>query len=142
MTIAIFKVRPHRTQRCSKLIDFTNKAFFKMRPNQEYAAIVSDILLENEEVIESFNSMRDGVVFTNLRVIAINVQGITGRKKDFTSMPFSKVVAFSIETSGTFDLDAELDLFFSGLGKVRFEFIGKVDMKRIARTIGKYVLQP
>lgn len=124
------------------MIDFTNKAFFKMRPNQEYAAIVSDILLENEEVIESFNSMRDGVVFTNLRVIAINVQGITGRKKDFTSMPFSKVVAFSIETSGTFDLDAELDLFFSGLGKVRFEFIGKVDMKRIARTIGKYVLQP
>lgn len=138
----MFKVRRHRTQRYSKLIDFTNKAFFKMRPNQEYAAIVSDILLENEEVIESFNSMRDGVVFTNLRVIAINVPGITGRKKDFTSMPFSKVVAFSIETSGTFDLDAELDLFFSGLGKVRFEFIGKVDMKRIARTIGKYVLQP
>jgi hypothetical protein len=125
----------------SKLIDFTNKAFFKMKPNPEFSNTVADILLGDEAIIESFSSMRDGVVFTDRRVIAVNVQGITGRKKDFTSMPYSKVVAFSIETAGTFDLDAELDLSFSGLGTVRFEFTGKVDMKRIARTIGTYVLQ-
>lgn len=122
------------------MIDFKNKAFFKMKPNPEYGAIVSRILLDGEEIIESYSSMRDGVVFTDRRIIAINVQGITGKKKDFTSLPYSKIVAFSVETSGTFDLDAELDLFFSGLGQVRFEFTGKVDMPLISRTIAKFVL--
>lgn len=54
--------------------------------------------------------MRDYVVFTNKRLIACNVQGITGSKKDFTSLPYSKLQAFSIETAGTLDMDAELTL--------------------------------
>ena len=57
-----------------------------------------------------------------------------------TSLPFSKVQAFSVETAGTFDLDAELDLWFSGLGTVRFEFRGNVDLAYISRTIGQFVL--
>lgn len=60
--------------------------------------------------------MREYVVFTSKRVIAVNVQGITAKKKDYTSLPFTKVQAFSLETAGTFDLDAELELWFSGLG--------------------------
>jgi hypothetical protein len=40
-------------------------------------------------------------------------QGITGKKCDFTSLPYSKIQAFSIETSGSFDQDTELDLWFS-----------------------------
>jgi hypothetical protein len=49
----------------------------------------------------------------------VNVQGITGKKRDFTSLPYSKIQAFSVETAGHFDLDAELDLWFSGVGNVR-----------------------
>ena len=47
--------------------------------------------------------MRDCVVFTSKRIIAVNVQGISGKKKDFTSLPLAKVQAFSVETAGTFD---------------------------------------
>ena len=66
----------------------------------------------------AYKGMRDYVVFTSKRIIAVNLQGMTGKKKDFTSLPMSKVRAFSMETAGTFDLDAELELWFSGLGKV------------------------
>jgi hypothetical protein len=51
---------------------------------------------------------------------------MSGKKRDFTSLPYSKIQAFSIETAGTFDLDSELDLWFSGLGKVRLEFKDQV----------------
>lgn len=73
-------------------------------------------------------------------VIAVNVQGITGKKRDFTSLSYSKIVAFSMETAGTFDLDAELELYFSGLGKVKFEFTGQTNITQIAKVIGAFVL--
>ncbi len=77
-------------------------------------------------VFAAFQTIRDMVVFTNKRIIAINVQGITGKKKDFTSLPYSKVQAFSVETAGTLDLDCEMELWFSGLGAVKFEFVGSL----------------
>ena len=104
------------------MIDFNNKGFFKLKQNNEYAERVSALLLDGEEVIDAYKAMRDGVVFTTKRIIAVNVQGITGSKKDFTSLPYKNIVAYSVETSGTFDLDSELEIYFSSLGKVKFEF--------------------
>jgi hypothetical protein len=49
-------------------------------------------------------------------------------------------VAFSVETSGTFDLDAELDLWSSGLGKVRFAFTGRTNISEISKLIAGFVL--
>jgi len=84
--------------------------------------------------------MRDSVTFTNKRLIALNVQGITGKKRDYTSLPYSKIQTFSVETAGTFDLDAELELWFSGLGKVKLEFKGGVDIRSLGRLIADHVL--
>jgi len=39
-----------------------------------------------------------------------------------------------------FDLDSELDLWFSGLGKVRLEFKGQVDIRHLGQMIASYVL--
>ncbi len=122
------------------MIDFNNKAFFKLKQNDEYAEKVSALLLDGEEVIDSYKSMRDGVVFTNKRIISINVQGITGSKKDFTSLPYKNIVAYSIETSGTFDFDAELEIYFSALGQVKFEFKGDSGIIEISKHISKHLL--
>ena len=122
------------------MIDFDNKSLFKLKQNPGYAEKVAPLLLDGEEVLDSFKSMRDGVVFTSKRIIAVNVQGITGSKKDFTSLPYKKIVAYSVETSGTFDIDSELELYFSELGKVRFEFSGTAQIMDIAHYIGRYVL--
>ena len=41
---------------------------------------------------------------------------------------------------GVLDLDSELDLWFSGLGRVRFEFVSNADIPTICRTISERVL--
>ncbi|SDR77147.1 PH domain-containing protein [Pseudomonas trivialis] len=123
-----------------QMIDFNNKGFFKLKQNNEYAERVSALLLDGEEVVDAYKAMRDGVVFTTQRIIAVNVQGITGSKKDFTSLPYKNIVAYSVETSGTFDLDSELEIYFSSLGKVKFEFTGKTSIVEISRLISRHLL--
>ena len=124
------------------MVDFTNLAPIKLRPvnNSQFEGMISSIFIENERILATYQALRDGIVFTNKRIIAINVQGITGKKKDFTSLPYSKIQAFSIETAGVIDLDSELELWFSGLGKVKFEFVSNANVSEICRTISTYVL--
>lgn len=122
------------------MIDFNNKGFFKLKQNSEYAEKITALLVDNEEIIDSYKSMRDGVVFTSKRIIAVNVQGLTGSKKDFTSIPYKNIVAYSVETSGTFDLDSELEIYLSSVGKVKFEFTGKTSMVEISKYISKHLL--
>lgn len=124
------------------MIDFKNASFLKLKPvpNSDFSGLIQPMFVPGEEVIQSFRGMRDGVVFTNKRIFAINVQGITGKKKDFTSLPYSKIQAFSVETAGTFDLDSELELWFSGLGLAKFEFVSDADVCGICRMIGEKVL--
>jgi hypothetical protein len=124
------------------MIDFSNGSLFKLQQIDPgtIAAELQPLLVQGEQLVSAFKSVRDFVVFTNKRAIAVNAQGITGKKRDYTSLPYSKIQAFSVETAGNFDLDAELDLWFSGLGKVRFEFKGRVDIRTLANLIGTYVL--
>ena len=124
------------------MIDFSNGSVFKLSPAhpQDIGPAVAPLFIQDEQIVAFFKAVRDFVVFTNKRLIAVNVQGMTGKKRDFTSLPYSKVQAFSIETAGTFDLDAELDLWFSGLGKVRLEFKGNADIRYLGQMIAGYVL--
>ena len=124
------------------MIDFKNSDFLKLKKisNEEVINQITPLLISGECFISSYKTIRDFVVFTNKRVIAVNVQGITGSKKDFTSLPYSKVQAYSIETAGTFDLDSELEMYFSALGKVKFEFKGTSDIVKIGQIISEYVL--
>lgn len=124
------------------MIDFKNASFVKLRPvnDREFASMISPMFVAGERIIQSFKGIRDGVVFTNKRLITINVQGITGTKKDFTSLPYSKIQAYSVETAGVFDLDSELDLWFSGMGQIRFEFVASANVSEICRLISENTL--
>ena len=124
------------------MIDFQNASYLKLKPvsDSDYSAMISPMFVPGEEIIQSFRGIRDGVVFTNKRIFAINIQGLTGKKKDFTTLPYSKIQAFSVETAGVLDLDTELELWFSGLGKVRFEFVSRANVTAICRMISEKVL--
>ena len=124
------------------MIDFQNASFMKLRPvdDKDFADWISPMFVNGEQIIQSFKGIRDGVVFTNKRIFAINVQGITGKKKDFTSLPYSKIQAYSVETAGVLDLDSELELWFSGMGKVKFEFVASANVAGICRMISERVL--
>jgi len=124
------------------MIDFTNKAYLKLTPvsDKAFEEVISLMFIEGEKILGTFKRLRNGVVFTNKRIISINVQGITGKKKDYTSLPYSKISAFSVETAGLLDLGSELEMWFSGLGKVKFEFTSKADVTGLCKTICEYVL--
>lgn len=124
------------------MIDFNKASFVKLRPvnDNAFEKMVAPILIAGEEIVNSFQSIRDGVVFTNKRIITINVQGLTGKKRDFTSLPYNKIQAFSVETAGAFDLDSELELWFSGMGRVKLEFIGATDVAYLCKMISQQVL--
>ena len=124
-------------------IDFKNATFAKLKAvdNSTFANMLAPILVNGEQIVASFKGIRDGVVFTDKRIVSINVQGLVGKKKDFTSMPYNKIQVFSVETSGAAgDWDTELEMWFSGVGMVKFEFHKTLDILEICRMISEYVL--
>ena len=124
------------------MVDFKNKGLIKLSAikNEEGEKIVKDILINNEKIIASFKSMRDHLVFTNKRIISVNVQGVTGRKVDYTSFPYKKIQAYSIETAGALDIDAEIDITISGIGTIKFELAGATNIKEICAKISESIL--
>lgn len=103
---------------------------------------MNGLLINGEEVAAAFKTVRDQLIFTNKRVIAIDVQGITGRRKSFSTMPYSKVQYFSIQTPGFAELipNSELFLIFSSDFTAKFEFTGNVGIGKIGKMISEYVL--
>lgn len=124
------------------MIDFQNATFVKLAPAEpaDYADELAPLLVPGEQIRLAFSGIRDSVIFTSKRVISVNVQGITGKKRDYTSLPYAKIQAFSVETAGRFDRDVELDLWFSGLGGVRLEFKGDADIHAIGQLVAEHML--
>jgi len=122
-------------------IDFKNASFIKLKETDLTKAkeLVLPILLDGEEIFNAFRGIRDYVLFTDKRIISVNVQGVTGTKKDFTTLPYSHIQSFSVETAGKLDLDSELTLYFS-FGTVKFEFKSSFDIKSFSKFIGNYIL--
>lgn len=71
------------------------------------------LLTANEEIEMGFKLIRDTFIFTNKRLILVDVQGITGSKTEYKSIGYKSITRFSVETAGTFDLDAELKIWIS-----------------------------
>lgn len=101
---------------------------------------VHDLLVVGEEICECFQTIRDQVIFTNKRVMVVNVQGITGKRVSYFSYPYSKVQYFGIETAGVLDIDSELILAFTDGNRLQFDFRAHVDIKRICANISAYLL--
>lgn len=77
---------------------------------KEYGKILSP----SERVEKAYKLIRDMFIFTNKRLILVDKQGITGKKVEYHSIPYRAITHFTIETSGHFDLDAELKIWISG----------------------------
>lgn len=126
------------------MINFNNNSAWDLKPINisEVRGEVNGLLVAGEEIAAAFKTVRDQLVFTNKRIISIDVQGITGKRKSFSSMPYSKVQFFSIQTPGLVELvpDSELVLTFSNGFIAKFEFKGNVDIGEIGRMISDYVL--
>lgn len=74
---------------------------------------LQDVLAPGENVDIAFKLVRDLICFTNKRLIIVDKQGMTGKKVEYKSIPYHSISRFSVETSGHFDLDAELKIWIS-----------------------------
>ena len=125
-------------------VNFNQDSVFNLKPisNDEVRGEVDGLLIADEKVEFAFKTIRDQLVFTNKRIISIDVQGITGKRKSFATMPYSKIQYFSIQTPGFMELfpDSELFVMFTKGFTAKFEFKGAVDIGKIGRMLSEYVL--
>ncbi len=125
-------------------VNFNQDSVFNLKPisNDEVRSEVDGLLIAGEQIEFAFKTIRDQLVFTNKRIISIDVQGLTGKRKSYATMPYSKIQYFSIQTPGFMELftDSELFIMFSNSFTAKFEFKGAVDIGKIGRMLSEYVL--
>lgn len=127
------------------MIDFSAQ-FTKMTNADlgEAAALLDGTLLEGETVHAAFKGANNyWAVFTDRRLITVTAQGMTGKKKDYSTLPYSSLRATSVTT------DAKMELWFADLGfavlggmsmpyRLRLEFVPDVDVRALERfVVGK-----
>jgi hypothetical protein len=123
------------------MIDFQNPSFVKLKEcNGLPDDGIKQLFTPNENAVQVYKGIRDYIVFTNKRIIVVNIQGMTGKKKDFTSIPYKNINTFSIETAGNFDRDCELEIYISAIGKLHFEFSGSSNIIMIGQMLSAYIL--
>lgn len=106
----------------------------------EAAPAVAALLIPGERIVLGFKTIRDVIVFTDKRLITVDVQGIGGKRRDLSSFPYSRVQTFSVGTAGRLDVGAELELWFSPLGKITLGFKGRYDVAALCQIVAGYVL--
>ena len=125
-------------------INFNQNSAFNLKPinKESVRGEVMGLLVNGEEIAYAFQTVRDQLIFTNKRIIAVDVQGITGKRKSFTTMPYSRIQYFTIQTPGFMELfpDSELFVMFTNGFTAKFEFKGAVDIGKIGRMLSEYVL--
>ncbi|MGE0299435.1 MAG: PH domain-containing protein [Pseudonocardia sp.] len=103
---------------------------------QEYGRLLAN----GEQVHAAYVLVRDAMVFTDRRLIFVDKQGMTGRKVSYHSVPYRAVTHFSVETAGTFDLDAELKIWISGTHEpIKQEFRKGVDVYEVQALLASFV---
>lgn len=101
---------------------------------------LDQLLVEGEQVRRAFQVGRDVFAFTQRRLILVDKQGVTGQKVEYRSIPYRVITNFSVETAGTFDLDAEMKIWISGNPiPISKEFNKKVNVYEVQQILAQYV---
>lgn len=102
----------------------------------------SKLLIASEKIEAGFKLIRDTFIFTNKRLILVDVQGITGKKVEYFSVSYRSISRFSLETAGSFDLDAELKIWISGEQQPSIckKFNKSVDIYEVQKILAQFTL--
>jgi hypothetical protein len=102
----------------------------------------SQILAPGEKVEHAYQLIRDYFVFTDKRFVLVDKQGVTGSKVEYHSIPYRSITHFSIETAGTFDLDADLKIWIAGKQlPVQKQFNKRLSIYEVQSVLASYVLR-
>ena len=99
-------------------------------------------IVDGETVGKSFRILRDLFIFTDKRLILIDKQGFTGKKAEYHSIPYKSISHFSVETTGTFDMDAEMKIYISGNPTpIQREFKRGTDIVGVQKVLASFILK-
>jgi hypothetical protein len=109
---------------------------------EELVKKYGQLLIDSEEIELGFKLIRDTFIFTNKRLILVDIQGLTGSKVEYKSVTYKSITRFSVETAGTFDLDAELKIWISGeaLPSIKKQFNKSVNVYEVQKVLAQHVL--
>ena len=96
------------------------------------------VLYDGENVQLAYKTFRDTITFADKRLIVVNVQP-SGRK-EFKTIPYKSIQRFTVETTGTFDFDAEVKLFLSGAGFEVLSFRKDKNIQEIQQVLAQRIL--
>ena len=100
------------------------------------------ILAPGETIEKAYQLIRDMFLFSDKRLIFVDKQGVTGSKIEYVSIPYRSITRFSVETAGTFDLDAELKIWVSGNPTpIGVTFNKKLSIYEVQSVLASYVLR-
>jgi hypothetical protein len=102
-------------------------------------ADVMPLLTEGEQAVASFKTFRDSATFTTKRLIVRDAQGITGKKVEIYSLPYSAILMWSSENAGTLDWNSELELWTKA-GHIKVKLAKGADVRRLDSLIAWAVL--
>ncbi|AXY24845.1 hypothetical protein CL176_01760 [Suicoccus acidiformans] len=101
---------------------------------------LTELLIEGERIHAAYKTVRDIAVFTNKRLIVMDSQGLTGRKKEIYSLPYSAINMWSTENAGTIDLNSEVQLW-TRAGEVKINLHRGVDPRKLDRVLAEACLK-
>jgi hypothetical protein len=109
---------------------------------QELIKEYGNLLCEGETIEIGFKLIRDVFVFTNKRLILVDKHGLTGRKVEYLSIAYKSIARFSVESSGHFDLDAELNIWVASelQPSIVKKFDKNVNIYDLQRILAEHVL--
>ena len=102
---------------------------------------VNDLLVEGEFAVAAYKTFRDSAIFTNKRLIVRDAQGITGKKVEIYSLPYSSIIMWSTENAGKFlDFNAEVELW-TRAGHIKINLQKGVDIRKFEKLIANALLK-
>ena len=79
-------------------------------------------------------------VFTNKRLMVKDAQGLTGKKVEIYSLPYSSIVMWSTENAGKMlDFNAEVELWTKA-GHIKLNLKKGIDVRKFDEILSKAVL--
>lgn len=108
--------------------------------NRSFAGALNPMLAEKESMIASFGNGEIGVLMTERRVLVVQGDEEDSARTVYLSVPFTKVIAFQVETPGENAGKSAFSLYMDLFGKVTFSFDGNVDIQAIGRMLARYVI--
>ena len=98
------------------------------------------VLFDGEDIESAFKIFRDKWIFTNKRLIMLDIQGMTGSKKEYHTVPYKSITHFLVETASRFDGDCEIEIWLSGSSvSLKKELKKGIDVINLQKTLAAYI---